>query len=61
MVLAECETAVRVGRVEAYRRRLCTSTDCWTFSLPPTCRQDASETASSIACVAPLPEDGRKE
>lgn len=30
------------------------------FVFPPTWRHDASETASSNACVAPLPEDGKK-
>lgn len=30
------------------------------FSFPPIWRQEARDTASSNACVAPLPDDGRK-
>jgi hypothetical protein len=51
---------VRVGmKVRAYRKRMWTRTDWGMLSLPPICRHDAIEMASSMACVAPLPEAGR--
>lgn len=46
-------------RGSPYRSLLCTLVAIETFSFPPIWRQVANEIASSMACVAPLPDDGR--
>lgn len=57
----ECRVSFSLQRmsIASYLNRMCARTDCGIFSLPPICRHEAIEMASSMACVAPFPEAGR--